>query len=344
MDESSGDGTVVSKRRGAQLGSAAWSLLAHPLVRFVGLLVFALTAVACAEEAAPRGARHERRSEASKAKPYTSGLPGAPSDPGAEHDSGTGGTTPPETSAGKTDETMEFGGKTRSYILVVPEGYDASKSYPLVLSFHGNPSSATFQASHLPFESVSKEAAVVVYPQASTSDWDLYTATDGNADMSWIRALPEEIATKKASIDRKRVFGFGYSGGGFFLSQFACRFGDVFKAISINAGGGPDEDEMGYGTLANGCYQCPGGPVATIVTHGSLDVVVTPSSGERAKSCFAAYNGCKSSVSASAPSPCEEYDDCATGKPVKWCRIPGQSHLPWNKAMTTAWDFFSALP
>src|SRR4051812_36345566 len=33
-----------------------------------------------------------------------------------------------------TSETMEFGGKTRKYILAIPKSLDTSKSYPLVLS------------------------------------------------------------------------------------------------------------------------------------------------------------------------------------------------------------------
>jgi len=48
--------------------------------------------------------------------------------------------------------------------------------------------------------------------------------------MNFIAALPDEIKTK-ANVDTTRVLGYGYSGGGFFLTQFTCRFGGIFKAI-----------------------------------------------------------------------------------------------------------------
>jgi len=256
---------------------------------------------------------------------------------------GTSGSDPPERLVTITTETMEFGGKTRTYLLATPKSYDANKSYPLVLSFHGNPGTAQGRADGLPFDSVSKSDAVIAYPQADSNDWDLYTPTDGNADMSWIHALPDDIAAK-VNIDRGRILGYGYSGGGFFLTQFTCRFGDVFKAISINAGGGPDEEQMGYGQYENGCFMCPGGPVATIVTHGDADPEVEPGSGEFTHACYATFNGCSDSLSPTTPAPCQQHDGCPADKPVKWCLIPGQGHGPWAASMKEAWAFFIALP
>ncbi|MBN9163151.1 MAG: hypothetical protein BGO98_36625 [Myxococcales bacterium 68-20] len=56
-----------------------------------------------------------------------------------------------------TKETMSHGGRTRTYYLAIPTDYDANKSYPLVLSFHGNPGSAEGMSKGLPFDSVSPE-------------------------------------------------------------------------------------------------------------------------------------------------------------------------------------------
>ena len=266
------------------------------------------------------------------------------------------GTTPPAPSGAPdtgapapgvnvelTTETMEFGGRTRNYLLAKPVDYDASRSYPLVMSFHGNPGIAENMAKYIPFDAASKKEAIIVYPQAMNEAWDLYTPTDDNADMYWIEALPAEIA-KKVNIDTARVFGFGYSGGGFFLPQFTCRFGGVFKAISVNAGGGPDEEQMGYGKHANGCYVCPGGPVPIIVTHGAKDTEVVPESGDFTKTCYATTNGCGSSVSPASPAPCETYDGCPADKPVKWCLIADLGHGVWPQAVAEAWAFFKSLP
>jgi polyhydroxybutyrate depolymerase len=242
-----------------------------------------------------------------------------------------------------TEETMEHGGKTRRYILAKPKDYDENKAYPLVLSFHGNPGTHTGMAEGLPFDSASKNEAVIAYPAAATGDWDIYTPTDSNADMYFIQALVEEIKGK-LNIDGEKVFAFGYSGGGFFISHFACRFQGVFKAISINAGGGPDEAQMGYGKRENGCYICPGGPIATLVTHGADDTEVEPASGEFTATCFASTNECGDSRSPTTPQPCEKYDGCPDDKPVKRCIIPGLGHGPWADAMKEAWTFFKSLP
>lgn len=246
----------------------------------------------------------------------------------------------PEPDVSITKETMTFGGRTRSYLLAMPRDDDARKRYPLVLSFHGNPGTAEGMASLLPFEAASKREAVIAYPQAETGDWDLYTPTDDNRDMSWIRALVGEIATK-ANIDEASVFGFGYSGGAFFITQMACRFAGFFKAISVNAGGGPSEARMGYAKRANGCYVCPGGPIPTLVTHGDADTAVEPDSGEFTSRCFASTNGCEATRSPASPSPCEQHDACPAEHPVKFCLIPGLGHTPWPAVIDEAWAFFS---
>lgn len=250
----------------------------------------------------------------------------------------------PEIFVNVTNETFEFGGRTRTYLLAKPVDYDASKSYPLVLSFHGSPGLASDMAKFLPFDSVSKKEAVIAYPQAASESWDLYTVTDNNADMYFIEALPAEIKANKANVDMSRIYGFGYSGGAFFITQFTCRFGGIFKAISVNSGGGPDEAQMGYDQHPNGCYVCPGGPIATIVTHGALDTEVEPASGDFTKACYATTNACGSSVSAATPAPCEQYDGCPAGKPVKWCLIPGQGHGIWDNAISESWTFFKSIP
>ncbi len=268
---------------------------------------------------------------------------GQTSSGGSSSGNSSGDPKPEESFVVTTDETMEHGGRTRRYILSVPKDYDENKAYPLVVSFHGNPGTPDGMARGLPFDSVSKNEAVIAYPGAASGDWDIYTPNDWNADMYFIHALIEEIKGK-LNIDGEKVYAFGYSGGGFFISHFACRFGGVFKAIAVNAGGGPDEEQMGYDQRPNGCYICPGGPIATLVTHGAEDTEVEPASGEFTAICYAATNGCGRSRSPSTPEPCETFDGCPEDKPVKQCIIPGLGHAIWRDAMKEAWAFFKSLP
>lgn len=310
-----------------------------PLVSLTCATLLVAAAVAC---------KSGDNNDTPKKKPGSSASSSSGGDPSPT------GTTPggtPEAGApppamNVTRQTMEHDGQTRIYFLALPRTYDATKTYPVVMSFHGNPATAEGQMQWLPFEVASGQDAVLVYPQAlgveaGAFSWDLYTPTESNADMGWIKALIDEVATK-ANIDKGKVFGAGYSGGGFFISQYACRFGGVFRAISVNAGGGPDEPQMGYPKRDNGCYVCPGGPIPTLVTHGEADGVVEVASGIFTADCYAATNGCNGSRSATTPAPCEQYDGC--GKPVKRCIVPGQSHFLWDSAWAESWAFFKAAP
>lgn len=271
--------------------------------------------------------------------------------------SGSGGTSgsskPTDAESGAvahvatTAQSMAFRGETRTYLLAKPTNYDPQKSYPLVFSFHGNPSTETYQAALLPFDAASGRDAVIVYPRALAGtggvyDWDL-AITDDNPDMEWIIALVGELK-KTLSLDPKRVFGFGYSGGAFFVTNMACRTSGFFKAISVNAGGAPfvgegvDFPQKG----ANDCLICPGGPVATLVTHGQQDNEVGGHGGRENAMCAAATNECGDERSSSTPSPCETYDGCPTGREVKLCDLPNLGHGPWEKAVAESWAFFKA--
>ena len=263
---------------------------------------------------------------------------------GSSSSGSTSGQPPPPTYVTVEEHAWSFGGRKRQFFLATPKSYAATKSYPLVVAFHGNPGVAQDMVRGYPFDPVSKEEAVIVYPSsADQGGWDIYSPTAENADMEFIKALPARVK-ELVNVDLARVFGFGYSGGGFFISHFKCRYAGVFKAISVNAGGGPDEEAQGYKKKSSGCFTCPGGPVPIIVTHGREDAEVEIGSGEFTAGCYAETNGCDDSVKATTPAPCELYEGCPTSAPVKRCFIPGQNHAPWGEALKEAWAFFEAQP
>lgn len=292
--------------------------------------------------AAGLGACSRDSTAPAKDDPTSGGGPegGAASSSGGSSETGVESPRPVEI----TTESMQFEGVARTYVFAKPKAFDAAKSYPLVFSFHGNPGSAEGQAGSLPFDSVSQGEALIVYPGAIDGNWDLYTPTDMNADMNFIKALIDEVATKVPAIDKKRVYAYGYSGGGFFITQFACRFAGVFKAIALNSGGGPDEEQMGFPKRANGCFICPGGPIATLVIHGEADNEVDVASGLFTATCFASTNSCGDTLTPSEPTPCETTDGCPAATPVKRCILPGIGHGWWDQGLKVSWSFFKSLP
>lgn len=257
------------------------------------------------------------------------------------------GTPAPAPEVNFTTQSMTYNGLTRSYIIGVPVDYNASKSYPVVMLFHGNPGSKEQMRQFAPFEQVSHKDAILVYPDASNGAWDLYTPTASNLDMNWINSLPATIASSY-NIDLSHVYGFGFSGGAFMMVQMACRFGtQVFRAVSINSGGGPQEGQMGFPTRSDGCYICPGGPVPSLIVHGDSDTTVSPESGKFTARCISETNGCTATASAlpedpTTPSPCTKGDGCSD--PTTWCYIPGMNHAVWEHAMDAGWAFFQAAP
>ncbi len=183
---------------------------------------------------------------------------------------------PPPVYVKSTPETTTFGGQARKYNLSVPLDYDASKSYPLVLSFHGSPGTADGMLAVYPFDSASHQEAIIAYPNALGSDWDLGTATAQNPDLGFTKALVDELAGK-LSIDKTRVYGFGWSGGGFFVNQVACRLRGLLRAMAVHAGGAPYADiNPGGLKYPNGQPKCAAdqGPIATLVVHGDQDDTV----------------------------------------------------------------------
>jgi polyhydroxybutyrate depolymerase len=247
-----------------------------------------------------------------------------------------------------TNETLMVDGTQRSYVLIVPTAYSAAKSYPLVLSLHGQPGSATGHHQYVPFENASGDDAIVAYPDGLDGEWDLYPLTANNPDMKFIRDMVDDLATKY-SIDKSRVFGTGYSNGAFMVNQMACRYAGFFKGITAHAGGAPDEPNVAsparYGS--NGCLQCPGGPTPAIIFHGDPDNTVSTAGGLYSARCWATNNGCQDQdppTTAVAPSPCAKFDGCPAGKEVRWCAIPGIGHVQWSpQGDQVSWAFFKGL-
>ncbi len=274
---------------------------------------------------------------------------GAADTPGSAGDDSNGGGTPgsvppPSTAVPLTmmHATMPFGGMDRSYILAVPDNYDASKRYPLVLALHGNPGTPDEMLQAFPFDAAGGET-IVAYPEAAGDNWDLATPAASNVDMQFVQALPAEIAKTK-NIDTHRVYGLGFSGGAFFLNQMTCQVPGVFKAFASHSGGAPYQS--GAQTWPNGCVKCAGSPTPAIVIHGTADTLVSPDDGKQSAACWATTDGCWQDPDgwpATMPAMCKRASTCNVVSPVELCLVEGLGHQPWSDAPTVAWSFFRSI-
>lgn len=277
----------------------------------------------------------------------TPGIDGSdPNRPGADSGNDPDAPPPPPRPVVITNETASVNGRTHSYFLGVPRELDPAKSYPVVIVFHGNPSNAETQLNLEPFDNASAGNAILVYPQAFNAgdgafNWDLSTQEPNNVDVQFVRALPDALVNKGLNIDTDRIFGYGYSGGAFFLQSMICMANDFFRAVTTSAGGAPSG--LGYPTRAgNECPICPGGATATLIIHGDQDTEVGAGSGTYAALCQQLNAPCSATTQPTTPSPCVLYDGCPAGAPLEFCYIPGQNHAPWSQAMIESWKFFES--
>lgn len=187
---------------------------------------------------------------------------------------------PPEGTAhlsGTYFDSLTIDGRTRTYLLYIPQGYSASSHYPLVALFHGGAGSGekiTSQTDFIP--KADKEEFILVAPDGIKNNWnDGRDTTDaykeGVDDVKFVRTLIESLKTK-LSIDGNRIYATGVSNGGIFSHRLGCEMADVFAAIGPVVGP--------IATLF--VPQCnPSTPIAVVGIQGSADAAIPIGGGEQ---------------------------------------------------------------
>ena len=132
--------------------------------------------------------------------------------------------------------TLTVDGLQRRFRLVAPAGSAPSAGRPLLLVYHGSGGSAEEHISYTDFPTVAINAGMLVaYMDAAngtegrwiTQPDDLDVADDVNYTRAVIEALDNEF-----NVDNNRVFAVGFSRGGDFVAQLACRDPQLVRAIA----------------------------------------------------------------------------------------------------------------
>jgi len=138
-------------------------------------------------------------------------------------------------------KTMEYDGLTREYSIYVPASYDGTSSFPLVFNFHGgNDVIANWQTAADMRPIADTANFILVYPQARQDP------SDGNSlnwlpktpgtfdDVPFVSALIDTIANNY-QIDQNKIYACGYSLGGEFSYELACKLNNRIAAIGAVA-------------------------------------------------------------------------------------------------------------
>ena len=139
------------------------------------------------------------------------------------------------------NRTMLFDGNNREYIIYVPSIYDGSEAYPLMFNFHGGGGTSNDFININDMRSVADTAGfIAVYPQAAVDPNDgsnawLHKAPTSHDDVFFIEAIIDTLSND-FFIDNDRVYACGYSEGGIFSYELACRLNNRIAAISSVSG------------------------------------------------------------------------------------------------------------
>jgi len=174
--------------------------------------------------------------------------------------------------------TFPYGGVSRSALVVVPTGMQASDSVPLVLALHGFTQNAQTMMNATGFNALAQQARVVmVYPNGVNGGWNTMSGMPGAStadDVGYLLALADSVRARWGT-RYHRMYACGFSAGGFMSYRLACERPDRFEAVASVAG-----------TMSNAALTtCLGPPlppsyhVRLMHIHGTSDAVVAYNGG-----------------------------------------------------------------
>jgi len=165
-------------------------------------------------------------------------------------------------------EVLDHDSQSREYLIYVPSSYQASDPTPLIFNFHGGGGDIQSQLWTSDMRSLAEsERFIVVYPQAlpDPNAYESYLWTHKEPtqvdDVLFVDALIEHIADQY-SIDMTRIYACGYSNGGEFTFELACRLSDKISAIGVVA-------RSIFIDTYDSCR--PDSPVGVLSIHGTED-------------------------------------------------------------------------
>lgn len=177
-----------------------------------------------------------------------------------------------------TRKKITVNGECRTYRLYLPETYDSSKNYPLLIAMHGRYGNSKNMAKSTLFSPLADEFGfIVVYPDGYEKSWndgrgEGPAAEKGIDDVQFIETLIETIQNEH-TINPKRIYATGMSNGGFMAMRLACELNDKIAAFSSVTGSLSDQLD---------CQ--PNRSVPVLLIAGTADDLVPYDGGEVANS------------------------------------------------------------
>lgn len=170
----------------------------------------------------------------------------------------------------RTNGRITSSGRTRKYLVYVPESYDPDLAAPLVISIHGFVQWPAHQQSMTGWNKLADEHGfLVVYPRGTGFPlrWNTQPGTEGKVSMEEELQFFSDLIDHLEStyhIDPGRIYVNGMSNGGGMTDLLACELSERIAAVGGVAGA--------YLYPRDACN--PSRPVPVIAFHGQEDQIV----------------------------------------------------------------------
>ncbi|EKG09698.1 hypothetical protein MPH_13220 [Macrophomina phaseolina MS6] len=237
--------------------------------------------------------------------------------------------------------SLTVNGTERTYILQLPDGYDANTPHKLYFGFHWlhGTQEAVYANSWYGLQPLANGTATIfVAPQGIDNGWANPNGTDVSLFDAILATLSETLC-----IDDRHVYSIGFSYGAAFTHALACARPNVLRAAAV----------LSAAELSG----CDGGtePVAFLGQHGVNDTVLPIARGREVRDRWVRNNGCElPSEEPPAPEPLSlqwnetVYAACLPDKPVWWIAhggghwaLPDGGAGGLSFAPARFWEFFS---
>jgi polyhydroxybutyrate depolymerase len=264
-------------------------------------------------------------------------------------------TCPAPLMAGNRNESVEHGGRMRTFLVHIPRNYTGDTPVPVVFDFHGYGQSGAGQAGLSGFQAKGEEEGfITVFPDGVGASWNVngccaQAAEEKLDEIGFVRAIAMQLASE-ACIDPKRIYASGISQGAGMAHHVGCLAADIFAAVApVSSDLRTDPcmparpiSELSFRGLADQQSPAEGGEVGPAgMTYTSIGATPTL---ER----WAEIDGC-TGTPAMSQEYCQTYSECAGGVEVTLCLLPGTGHVAYQNSLgfdipSVAWEMFERQP
>jgi polyhydroxybutyrate depolymerase len=248
--------------------------------------------------------------------------------------------------------SIQHDGRTRTFYVHVPPGYNPGIGTPVVMAFHGGGGTGEAMATMSQLNEKSDiEGFIAVYPDGVGLVWNAgiccpYQGSYDIDDVGFVEAMLQYLE-QRITVDPNRIYATGISNGGMMSYRLACELSDRIAAIAPVS-------------TANTFENCnPSRPVSVMHIEGTDDQCVPYEGSDECGGCLARYicivcpllcfesfyfpcpsaeeetaswvqrNGCSNQPRVTyqdSETVCNTYGPCNEGTEITLCTIEGGGH------------------